>query len=570
MTSSVEPGGVLLPTSQIRHPSFITRIRNLERMREISQVAVRHGFGYFFERHRLLGLLPSPRRRLGPPPVQRGRHIREMLEELGPTFVKFGQLLSTRPDIVPADIIVELVRLQDHVKPFPFEVAAAVIAEDLGLTVERAFEVLESEPLASASIGQVYGAVLPGGESVVVKVQRPEAARQIRKDIELLMQFAELAEGRVDLGFSPMALVQEFARSISRELDYVLEARNAERFAINFEHDEDVMIPRIYWRYCSPRVLTMQRLEGPTLNSDAIVGLPLEEKRVLAERIADCWFRQILRHGFFHADPHPANIVYMGGGKIGLLDFGLSGYLREDDLEEGVRFFLHIMGADIPGIKRSLKRLGVRWNPSTDEVVTQTIEEAFSRYFGRSLSNVDATSLLQQAFDIVYTLRLRLPSRFLLLDKALLTMEGVVASLYPNLNVFELAGRYTGALKRERLDPRNVADRLQRNLAEYAEVLRDYPLQLHDLLEEMRAGELEIKYRHTGLESVVHRLDVIMNRLVVALLSIALGATSTAVAILVEGGPHVAGISVWGLPGFAGSLFFGAWLIYSIIRSGRL
>jgi ubiquinone biosynthesis protein len=173
-------------------------------------------------------------------------------------------------------------------------------------------------------------------------------------------------------------------------------------------------------------------------------------------------------------------------------------------------------------------------------------------------------------FDIVYSLRLRLPSRFLLLDKALLTMEGVVGQLYPDINFFAMARQYTGELQRQRLDPRAIADRLQRSASEYAYVFRDYPIQLHDLLEELRAGELEIKYRHTGLEGMIHRLDIVTNRLVVALLSIALGATSTAAAILVEGGPHVGGLSVWGLPGFAGSLFFGAWLIYSIIRSGRL
>jgi ubiquinone biosynthesis protein len=559
-----------LPTSQLRHPSFITRIRNLERMREISEVAVRHGFGYFFERHRLFGLIPRWRRQSTAPPVQRGRHIREMLDELGPTFVKFGQLLSTRPDIVPADIVAELVQLQDHVKPFPFEIAHAVISEDLDLTLERAFESIEKEPLASASIGQVYGAVLPGGQKVIVKVQRPGAARQIRKDIDLLQQFADLVEGRMDLGFSPTAVVQEFARSINRELDYVLEARNAERFAENFRERDDVTIPRIYWRYCSSRILVMERLEGPTLNSAAVAALPLEDKRALATSMADCWFKQIFEDGFFHADPHPANVVYLGEGKVGLLDFGLAGFLRRDDLDEGVRLFLHVMDSDIPGIKRSLKRLGVRWSPSADEVVTQTIEEAFSRYFGRSLANIDVTTLLHQAFDIVYSLRLKLPPRFLLLDKALLTLEGVVTNLYPDLNVFELAGRYTGSLKRDRLDPRVISDRLVRGAAEYAEVLRDYPIQLHDLLEEMRAGELEVKYRHTGLENVIHRLDIITNRLVVALICIALGATSTAVGIMVEGGPHVGGVSAWGIPGFAGSLFFGAWLVWAIIRSGRL
>ncbi|MFH1833557.1 MAG: AarF/UbiB family protein, partial [bacterium] len=182
---------------------MITRIRNLERMREISEVAVRHGFGYFFERHRLLGLIPRWRRRVRPT-AHRGQHIREMLDELGPTFVKFGQLLSTRPDIVPADIVLELVKLQDHVNPFAFAVAEEVIQEDLGLSLARAFESFEPEPLAAASIGQVYGAVLPGGQKVVVKVQRPGAGRQIRKDLDLFLQFAEMLEGRVDLGFSPV------------------------------------------------------------------------------------------------------------------------------------------------------------------------------------------------------------------------------------------------------------------------------------------------------------------------------------------------------------------------------
>jgi ubiquinone biosynthesis protein len=559
-----------VPSSQVRHPSFITRIRNLERIREISEVAVRHGFGYFFERHRLFGLIPRWRRRDPQPPAQRGRHIREMLDELGPTFVKFGQLLSTRPDIIPADIILELVKLQDRVTPVPFAVVEEVVREDLGLTLARAFESFEPEPLASASIGQVHGAVLPSGQRVVVKVQRPGAARQIRKDVDLLVQFAELLESRVDLGFSPVGVVQEFARSINRELDYILEARNAERFGVNFKDSDAVTIPQVYWRYCSNRVLTLECIDGPTLNTAAVSELPVQQRKVLAETITGCWFRQILHDGFFHADPHPANIVFLGDGRIGLLDFGTAGFLRAEDLEEGVRLFLHVMQSDVLGIKRSLKRVGVQWSPSADEAVTQSIEEGFSRYFGVSIANIDLSSLLHQVFDIIYSLHLRLPSRFLLLDKTLLTMEGVVSQLYPDLNFFETAREYTRELQMRRVDPRAVSERFQRYAAEYAQVFRDYPLQLHDLLEEMRAGELEIKYRHTGLENMIHRLDIITNRLVVALVSIALGVTSTAVAIMIEGGPHFGGLSVWGLPGFAGSLFFGAWLIYAIIRSGRL
>jgi ubiquinone biosynthesis protein len=561
----------MMRPAPLRHPGLLTRIRNLDRIREVSEVAFRHGFGYFFERHRLVPSFRHWRRPEPPSSAQRGRHIREMLDELGPTFVKFGQLLSTRPDILPADIVLELVKLQDQVTPLDPGVVAEVVEQELGLTLEQAFVAFETEPLASASIGQVHGAVLPGGERVVVKVQRPGAARQIRKDVDVLLQAAELVEGRFDIGFSPAAVVNEFARAIERELDYILEARNAERFAKNFRDSEKVRVPQVHWGYTTSHVLTMERVDGPTLNMAAVTTLPEEERRGVAEAVADCWFRQILHDGFFHGDPHPANIAYLGeGGRIALFDFGTAGFLREEDLEEGVRLFLHVMDSNIPGIKRSLRRLGVEWSPSSDEAVSQAIEEGFSRYFGVSSRNVDMSALLHQVFDMVYSLHLRLPSRFLLLDKTLLTMEGVVKNLYPDLDIFEMGREYAGELKRHRLDPRTIMGRGQRYAAEYGQVLRDYPLQIHDLMDKMRAGELEIRFRHTGLESVTHRLDVITNRLVMALISIAIGVTSTALGVVVETGPHLGGLSIWGIPGFILSLFFGVWLIWAIIRSGRL
>ncbi len=257
-------------------------------------------------------------------------------------------------------------------------------------------------------------------------------------------------------------------------------------------------------------------------------------------------------------------------GRIALFDFGTAGFLRTEDLEEGVRLFLHVMGSDIPGIKRSLRRLGVEWSPSTDDGVTQAIEEGFSRYFGMSSRNVDMSALLHQVFDIVFSLRLRLPSRFLLLDKALLTMEGVVKNLYPELDIFEKGRHYAAELKQRRLHPRTIAGRAQRYAAEYAQIIQDYPVQIHDLLDEMRAGELEIRFHHTGLENVTHRLDLITNRLVMALITIAIGVTSTAIGILIVEGPHLGGVSVWGIPGILVSLLFGVWLIWAIVRSGRL
>ncbi len=559
-----------MPASPIRHPSFLTRLRSLERMREITAVAVKHGFGYFFERHRLQTLLPLGRRRKPDMPAQRGRHVREMLDELGPTFVKLGQLLSTRPDIVPKDILEELVTLQDNVSPLPLSVVEQVISDELGLSIDRAFQSFEAEPMAAASIGQVHGAVLPGGERVVVKVQRPEAARSIRRDTDLMLQLAEMLENRVDLGFSPTGVVEEFARSASRELDYGLEARNATRFSVNMRENPNVVVPHIYAAYSTNRILTMTRIDGYKLNSPEVAALPEAERSRLAENIAECWFRQVLDDGFVHADPHPANLVSLGEGRFGMLDFGMTGSLRADDLEQGTRLFRAVMRSDLPGVKRSLKRLGMQWNASADEQMSEAIEENFGRYFGVAVSEVDVSAMFHEVFNIIYSLRVRLPSRFLMLDKAALTLEGVITQLAPNVNLFDVARRLSVDFRARLTDPRRVADRAQRRASEYLHLVADYPVMLHDMMEEIRSGELEIKYRHTGLDDVIHRIDLVMNRLVVALVSIALGATGTAAAILVEDGPHVGGISAWGLPGFAGSLFFGIWLIWAILRSGRL
>src|SRR6188508_3473482 len=263
--------------------------RNLGRISEIAQVAVRHGFGYFFETHRLTDLLPG-RPRLGAAaasPSERGRHLREMLDELGPTFVKFGQLLSTRPDVVPPDIVLELRSLQDDVRPFPFAQIRQVIQADLGLTLEQAFLRFDEQPIAAASIGQVHRAMLPNGDEVVVKVQRPNAPRQIESDLALLYQAARIIKERVrSLDFiDARALVDEFARFIRQELDYKLEARHADTLRRNFADSELVVVPKVYWSYSGSRMLTLEYLDGVQLVDLELSETPLEERRELAYRV---------------------------------------------------------------------------------------------------------------------------------------------------------------------------------------------------------------------------------------------------------------------------------------------
>src|SRR5256885_10568568 len=293
-----------------------TATRNFGRLSEIAQVAVRHGFGYWFETHRLTDLFPRRGARLevDGQPSQRGQHLREMLDELGPTFVKFGQLLSTRPDVLPPDIIAELRGLQDDVRPVPLADIEKVVEEELGLTIEQLFTEFEERPVAAASIGQVHRAMLPNGKLVAVKVQRPGAPRQIEADLALLYQAARIAKERVRaLDFiDAQHLVDEFARQIRQELDYRLEARNADVFHRNFAGHPHVRVPRVHWTYTRARVLTLEWLDGTQVADIDPQTWSLEERRDLAYLITETWRTMIFRHGFFHGDPHPANILVLG------------------------------------------------------------------------------------------------------------------------------------------------------------------------------------------------------------------------------------------------------------------
>jgi ubiquinone biosynthesis protein len=397
--------------------------RSLGRMSEIAQVAVRHGFGYWLENHKLTDLLPWPRPTTTldaePSPTQRGRHLREMLDELGPTFVKFGQLLSTRPDIVPPDIITELRALQDDVTPFAYGEVERVVREELELPIEKLFTSFEETPMAAASIGQVHRAVLPNGKRVAVKVQRPDAPRQIEADLQLLYQAARIAKERVRaLDFiDARELVDEFARSIRHELDYRLEARNAQSFHRNFAGHPHVRIPHVYWSYSRQRVLTLELLEGEQVADLELQAFTMDERRHLAYLITEAWMTMIFRHGFFHADPHPANILLIGGEQIGLVDFGLAGKLSDDDMSKLTALFIDAAEENVDALARRLGDLGVRYDRSREQDLTRELRELYYKYYGARLSEIDPLQVIREAFGLIYSQNLRLPTRFVLLDR---------------------------------------------------------------------------------------------------------------------------------------------------------
>ena len=549
--------------------------RNLGRISEIAQVAVKHGFGYFFETHRLTDLLPWHQKLVAADGArsQRGQHLRDMLEELGPTFVKFGQLLSTRPDVVPPDIIAELRSLQDDVRPFPFEQVERVIRAELEQPIERLFLEFSEKPMAAASIGQVHEAVLPNGRRVAVKVQRPEAPRQVEADLALLYQAARLAKERVRaLDFiDARELVDEFARSIRQELDYRLEARNAQTFHRNFAGHPRVHVPRVYWTYTRARVLTLELLEGTQVADLHPDDYTLDERRTIAYLMTEAWMTMIFRHGFFHGDPHPANILVLGHPeRIGLVDFGLAGKLSDDDMSKLTRLFIDAAEENVDALPRRLAELGVRYERSREDEFVVQLRELYYKYYGARLSEIDPIQVIREGFALIYSLNLRLPSRFVLLDKAIATLAGVGIELYPDFNVFEVAKPYARDLMLQRYTPRRIASRARKESRELAHVIREAPFLWHEVLGMVRGGQLEVGFVHKGLDDLLHKIDVAFNRLVVALVVAGGLIGSSLIGIFAKSGPHVIGLHVISLIGFAISGLLGLWLLIGVVRSGRL
>jgi ubiquinone biosynthesis protein len=559
----------------------VSTTKSIGRLSEIAQVMVRHGFGYFLEAHKLSDLLPgrSAEDRLAAVAAEngaasaRGQHLREVLDELGPTFVKFGQLLSTRPDVVPPDIVVELRGLQDDVRPFPFEQAERVIEEELGNSLERLFLEFEPAPVAAASIGQVHRATLPNGRRVAVKVQRPGAPRQIEADLALLYQAARLARERIRaLDFvDTRQLVDEFARSIRKELDYRQEARNAQSFHRNFAGHPHVHVPKVYWQYTRPRVLTLEWIDGIQLADVDLAAMTLEERRELAYRITEAWMTMIFRHGFFHGDPHPANILLpTEAGLIGLVDFGAVGTLTDDDMSKLTGLFIDAANENIDQLPKRLADLGVRYPKEREGEFLAELRELYYRYYGASLSEVDPIQVIREGFQLIYSMNLHLPARFLLLDRTIATLGAVGIELYPDFNVFEVARPYARDLMLERFRPDRVARRARRDAVRYAQVLAEAPFQFHDFMEEIRDGQIEVGFVHKGLDDLLSKLDTLFNRLVVALIVVGGLIGSSLIGIFATGGPIVLGVNVISIVGFALSAVLGIWLLWGVIRSGRL
>lgn len=546
---------------------------DLGRLREITQVLVEFGFTDFAQRMGLLGYLQRAgslmhwEKARGLEEEATPQRVRLAIEKLGPTFIKLGQVLASRGDLLPPEYVEELSHLQSGVTSVPFEELRAQLLEDLGMQPEEAFSDLDIEPLAAGSIGQVHRAKLPDGREVILKIRRPGIDKKINADLRLLERLAEVLEKEVvELRrFRPRMVVRQFARSLKAELDFSIEGRNTLRIARNMTRFEDLVIPEIYQEYTSKRLVVQEFIAG--LSADAWIRGDhpegLEPERI-ASLGADIILRMIFDDGFYHADPHPGNVLFLPEGRIGLLDFGMVGRLSDERRQQFVLLFSAILDRDEDAIVDTL----LEWSDGgeTDiDALAQDCNDFLDRYASRELKDLDVAAMLQDITRIVRENDLILPADVAMLIKVFVTLEGLGRRLDPAFSLDEHLAPVAKRLIRRMSSPRRVIASNWKDLRRFMVAL---PRDLRRLVMRARRGGLKIELDLQRLEDFGHQLDRSANRVTVGLITSAL-IVGTSIAMTIDSGPTVFGLPVLGLFGFGTSFSIGLMLLWSILRSGH-
>ena len=540
--------------------------RDLGRVQEIGAVLLRYGFGDLVRR---LGIVLHWKEAAQSAPLNAPEGARRALQDLGPTFVKLGQILATRVDLLPPEWIAELEKLQDRAPASPYPEVRAQLADDLGGPPETVFAAFDPQPIAAGSIAQVHRARLADDTDVAVKVRRPGIVPVVEADLRLLARLAEMLETRFPelARFRPREVVRQFAGTLRRELDLATECRNAERVAANFRDRAEIVVPKVFWDWTSERVNVQQYIDGtPSRDPEALASAGLD-RAVLAHRGAQAMLKMVLEDGFFHADPHPGNVFYLPGNRVAFIDFGMAGHLSERRRDELVRLLGGLVGRDAEGVVDIL----LEWAGAAQvesEKLAADVDAFIDRYHGLPLQELRMGAMLADMTTLLREHRLALPPDLALVLKACVTLETYGRELDPQFDMVGEAAPFLEAATLERFGPARLARRGWRAGRILLDTLADLPRDLRELVRSARNGRLQVHVDLTSLYRFGQQLDGAANRLAIGIVTAAF-IVGSAIVMTVEGGPTLLGLPLFGLLGFLGAAVAGAWLLISILRSGR-
>jgi ubiquinone biosynthesis protein len=551
--------------------------RHLARYRQILTVFFKYGFGDLIELLKIeqyieIGLqLISKNRRNRLEKLSRAQRVRMACEELGPTYIKFGQILSTRPDLVPVDFIKELSKLQDNVPSSPFSEVSRIIESELGAPPEAIFDYFEKTPIASASIGQVYRATLKDGEAVAVKVQRPGIRKIIEVDLEIMLHLATLMERHVEEMslHQPVKIVEEFARTLEKEIDYTIEATNMERIAHNFLNDLTIYVPKVFRDTTTESVLTTEFVEGIKVSEiDRLEKAGLDRK-LITVRGADIVLKQIIKHGFFHADPHPGNIFVLPNNVICLLDFGMTGSVDRRTREDFIDLAESVVNRNESRATQVLLKLTYRDEDPDIRLLEKDVADFMGRHLHKSLKDIKIGKLLNNLLELAFQHRLRIPPDIFLMLKAFSTIEGVGLMLDPGFDMIQQAVPFIKEVKLARMSPQRITGDIFRLAIELFQFVENFPKDILSITRLIKQQRLSLNLEYKGLDKMLSTYDQISNRISFSIIIAAL-IIGSALVIMSKVPPLFYDISLIGIIGFLAAAIMGIWLLVAILRKGRL
>jgi ubiquinone biosynthesis protein len=557
-------------------PRKLHRYTMIRRYGKIVDALIKYEFGYLADRMGIGGIRPLKSRIRRQEKVHKDTgsgalNARLMLEELGPTYIKLGQILSMRQDLIPPEYSKEFSRLQDDVQPFGIEEVEKLIKEELGAGIDDLFADFEDLPIAAASIGQVHRAKLKSGDEVVVKVQRPGIRKTIEADLDIMYSIAAFAEEHLPEAklYRPVEIVGEFERSIKAELDYAQEGRNADHFFRNFRDHPRIYIPRVYWDYTSAKILTLEYIDGVKSSSFDELERMGADRADIAIEVLKAFMKQIYEDGFFHADLHPGNVFIMKDGRIALLDFGMAGFLSADMRNLLIDDLIAITRGDTLLYVELLRDLGSIDDDADITSLKMDIDNLLYKYYGRPLSQLNTAQILEEMINLLRKYQVRIPSNIALLSKGAMTAESFGSIMDPHINLTVIAEPFAKKAIKDRLRLTNIASSAYRDFNSWSRVLHRLPIKLSHILDIAERGYLKLRIDSHGFDRIVAEIDAASNRLAFSLIISAIIVGSS---LIIQTGmePYIWGVPLLGVMGFLVAGFLGMWLVIYILRTGRI